>query len=237
MARAEKRQMSEPGPDRVGAVAERATGSAEMPDGQGRAGTAKGDGPLSGPMTEQPDATSRVAEWVTRFRPALVTIAMSQGVDVDTAEDVVQRASMAALSATRKNPEQVLEIASPCGWLARFVMYEARNVVRRRQRRGEILRNNTWEVLERLSPRNRCGCSVEVWVTQAVRVACQVLSDRQFQVLCRVLLLGMTDEQVAADLRIARPTVRRHRVRASQILEQALEPCKGRLPHLDARQH
>ena len=216
--------MSAPGPDRVGAVAERATGSAELPDEQGRAGTSKGDGPLSGPMTEQPDATSRVAEWITRFRPAMVAIAMGQGVDVDTAEDVVQRASMAAISTTTKNPEQVLEIGSPCGWLAMFVKNEARNVVRRRQRRGEILRNNTWEVLEHLLPRNRCSCGVEVRVTQAVRVACQVLSDRQFQVLCRVLLVGMTDEQVAADLRIARPTVRRHRVLASQVLEQALQP-------------
>ena len=143
MARAEKPQMSAPGPDRVGAVAERATGSAELPDEQGRAGTSKGDGPLSGPMTEQPDATSRVAEWITRFRPAMVAIAMGQGVDVDTAEDVVQRASMAAISTTTKNPEQVLEIGSPCGWLAMFVKNEARNVVRRRQRRGESLRNNT----------------------------------------------------------------------------------------------
>lgn len=39
MARAGKRQMSAPGPDRVGDVAERATGSAELPDEQGKAGT------------------------------------------------------------------------------------------------------------------------------------------------------------------------------------------------------
>ncbi len=224
MARVGKRRMSAPGPDRVEDVAERATGSAELPDEQGEAGTSKGDGPLSGRMSEEPDATSTVAEWISRFRPAMVAIAVGQGVDVDTAEDVVQRASIAAVPATRKNPEQVLVIASPCGWLGRFVKNEARNVVRRRQRRGEILRNNTWEVLERLSPRNGCGCGVEVQVTQAVRVACQVLSDRQFQVLCRVLLLGMTDKQVAADLKIARPTARRHRVQASRILEQALQP-------------
>ena len=224
MARALKRQMSAPGPDRVEDVAERAAGSAEFPDELGEAGTPRGDGPLPGRMSEKPDATSKVAEWISRFRPAMVAIAVGRGVDVDTAEDVVQRASMAAISATRKDPEQVPNIASPCGWLDRFVKNETRNVVRRRQRRGEILRNNTWEVLERLSPRNGCGCGVEVQVTQAVRVACQVLSDRQFQVLCRVLLLGMTDEQVAADLRIARPTVRRHRVQASRILEQSLRP-------------
>ena len=223
MARVGKHRMSAPGPDRVDDVAERATGSAELPGGQGEAGTSKGDGPLSGRTSEKPDATSRVAEWITRFRPAMVAIAMGQGVDVDTAEDVVQRASMAAISATRKSPEQVLVIASPCGWLARFVKYEARNLVRRRQRRSEILGNNAWEILERLSPRNGCGCGV-VQVTQAVRLACQVLSDRQFQVLCRVLLLGMTDKQVAADLKIARPTARRHRVQASRILEQALQP-------------
>ena len=105
MARAEKPQMSAPGPDRVGAVAERATRiRRSCLDEQGRAGTSKGDGPLSGPMTEQPDATSRVAEWITRFRPAMVAIAMGQGVDVDTAEDVVQRASMAAISTTDEKP-------------------------------------------------------------------------------------------------------------------------------------
>ena len=227
MARARKTQVNAPGPDRAIAVPNRATGPAELPDKRGKTGTSQGDGPSSGPMAEQRDATSKIAQWIGRFRPTMVTIAIGQGVDVDAAEDVVQRASMAATIAARKNPKEVLEIASPCGWLAMFVKYEVRNTVRRRKRRGEILRNNTWDVLERLSPHNRCGCGVEVRVTQAVRVACQVLSDRQFQVFCRVLLLGMTDEQVAADLKVARTTVRRHRVLASQVLERALQPGPG----------
>lgn len=224
MARAKKRRENATDSDRARAVPRRPTGSVELPGGRRKKSTSNGDEPLPWPITEQRDVTSIVADWINGFRPAMVAIAMSQGVDGDTAEDVVQRASMAAISATRKDPKKVLEIASPRGWLATFVKNEARNVVRRRWRRGEILRNDTWEILERLSPRDRCGCGVEVRVTQAVRVACQVLSDRQFQVFCRVLLLGMTDEQVAADLRVARTTARRHRVMASQVMEQALRP-------------
>ena len=224
MARAPKRRENATGAGRARAVPRRPAGSAELSGGRGNMSTSNGDGPLPWPITEQRDVTSIVAEWINGLRPAMVAIAKGQGVDGDTAEDVVQRASMAAISATRKDPKKVLGIASPRGWLATFVKNEARNVVRRRRRRGEILRNNTLDILERLSPRNRCTCRAEVRVTQAVRVACQVLSDRQFQVFCRVLLLGMTDEQVAADLKVARTTVRRHRVLATQALEQALRP-------------
>ena len=65
MARAEKRQMSEPGPDRVGAVAERATGSAEMPDGQGRAGTAN-SGPRWLPSPRQGKTRSKCSRLLHR---------------------------------------------------------------------------------------------------------------------------------------------------------------------------
>lgn len=66
---------------------------------------------------------------------------------------------------------------------------------------------------------------MEVRITQVVRVACRVLSDRQFHVICRVLLHGMTDGQVAADLRIARVTARRHRVLATKVLEEVFRPA------------
>lgn len=223
-----RRQEESIGPDRGAVLPKPVAESVELYREPGDTVSSMEDGSGRDPATYERDATSKVADWIEECRPAMVAAALCQGVDGDAAEDMVQRASLAAVSVARKDPERVLAIASPCGWLVRFVKNEARNMVRKRRRRARILRDNALEFVERMSPRDRCGCGVEVRITQVVRAACRVLSDRQFHVICRVLLHGMTDGQVAADLRIARVTARRHRVLATKVLEEAFRPAGKR---------
>lgn len=105
------------------------------------------DGSVRDPATYERDAAPKAAEWIEECRPAMVMAALWQGVDGDAAEDVVQRASLAAVSVARKDPERVLAIASPCAWLVRFVRNEARNMVRKRRRRARIVRDNALELV------------------------------------------------------------------------------------------
>lgn len=114
------------GPDRGAVLPKPVAESVDLSREPGDTVCSMEDGPGRDPATYERDAAPKVAEWIEECRPAMVMAALWQGVDGDAAEDVVQRASLAAVSVARKDPERVLAIASPCAWLVRFVKNERR---------------------------------------------------------------------------------------------------------------
>lgn len=133
--------------------------------------------------------------------------------DSDAAEDIVQRARMKVLSRARSSPDYVEKIRKPCAWMAEIARKQAFDVLKTEARRSRLRRENGDAIRANLFPKPAVEREEDMRVERVLEAASRVLTERQLAVFL-LALEGMSDEEIARELRVKRGTVRRHRTAA-----------------------
>lgn len=174
-------------------------------------------------MTIELRAEAKVVGWLRRWREVMTAAAEPRVGDRDAAEDIVQQASMTALSIARSNPDRVLKIQQPSSWLVRITRNVATGVLRTDARRRRLSKENGGKIRELFPNRD----AEEDPRAERVREAApRVLTKRQLEV-SGLQLQGMEDDEIARDLGMKPETVRWHRTEAIRRLREHFSRSEG----------
>lgn len=173
-------------------------------------------------MSSRERTVATVGEWVDRYRDTLVMVAMSRVRDGDEAEDVVQDATVTAVTLVQSHPEKLEEIDNPYGWLAAITLNMARNAWSTRCRREGIRRERQSEIREEVFPVPDSEWSVERLAEYTLETAEEILRPKQLAIISG-MLHGKSDGELAREEQIARATVRWHRRRAVRAIREHIK--------------
>ena len=139
-----------------------------------------------------------VARWAVECRAAMEAVALLLTGDPDVAEDMAQEAAIEALRVARKDPERVLNVRRPCGWMCVVVLRRTQRWLEKEARRARLLEENEFLVRELLYAKDDASRMVELLVEQVLDMAPDVLTPKQRKVLT-LWLAGRSDAQIAGD--------------------------------------
>lgn len=162
-----------------------------------------------------------VAEWVERWRPSLVEVALGWVGDRDQAEDLVQETLARVIAIAHSDPRVLDEIRRPYAWLVAITRNVTLDALGKQARRERILRENQTEVREQLHPLPDTGWDVDRLCERVTDAAERNLSEKQLRII-RAMLGGKTDAQISREEGVARSTVRWHRREAARSLREAI---------------
>lgn len=165
----------------------------------------------------RPIAEGRVEQWAERYRHVMLRVALGLMARPDDAEDVVQRALVAAVARARRRPQAVMAVRHPRAWLAAITRNVALDTLRKRARRKRIRHRNEAEIREQLVLEPDFGWDADRLSERVSAAAERVLSAKQLRVV-RGMLEGRTDAQISRDEGMARGSVRRLRSEAIRVL-------------------
>lgn len=156
-----------------------------------------------------------LVRWIEQWREVMLRVAIGYVDDPDTAEEIVQQASVAALEMARRKLNAEEWVRNPRGWLTGITRNVARSYCRTRVRREAIRRRNEVDIRAELYPHSENGPDYTLLRQRTVDIAERFLTDKQRRVV-RAMLDGMADDEIARAEGMARRTVRWHRYKAIQ---------------------
>lgn len=158
-------------------------------------------------------AEARVGKWAGKYWEAMTRVATRVLEDRDAAEEVVQRAFMAALSKARRDPDEIAGIRKPRPWMLRITRNMVSDVLETEANRRRLRRENGDDIREILFPEPDAGSERDPRAERVLEAALSVLTKRQLEVFS-LAWEGMKDVEVARELGMKRYTVRWHRMEA-----------------------
>lgn len=158
------------------------------------------------------DSERIVARWAVDCRAAMEGVARRLTSASGVAEDMAQEATIEALKVARADPERVLNVRRPCGWMCGIVRRRTLRWLERTTRRERLIEKNAFS-REVLYVEEDAKWKVERLVEQVLAIAPDVLTPKQLDVVT-LGLAGRSDATIAAALNMAEATVRVHRAAA-----------------------
>ena len=133
---------------------------------------------------------------------------------------MAQEATIKARKVASADPQRVLKLRRPCGWMCGIVRHVTLRWLERETRRERLLGENAFLLRELLYSEEDPDWSVEPLVAKVLDMAPDVLTPRQLDVVS-LMLAGRLDAEIAEALNMAEATVRVHRAAAVRRLRSA----------------
>lgn len=174
-------------------------------------------------QTRDDEGHELTVELLTRLvmeqRDVMLKVARRYSGRTVTAEDIVQEAFVVVC----KNPHRLKEVESSGAWLVGVTRNLGRQAVRKRNRRGKLLRDHCNQLVGTEDPEPQIA---DRRVEEVLRAA-KRLPERQRLTLQYMLVKGISDDEIATALGVAEATVRSYRFRAIRELRQMMVKKPG----------
>lgn len=157
--------------------------------------------------TPAPDPGRMVARWAVECQTAMEGVARRLTGELGVAEDMAQEATIKALIFARADPQRVLNVLRPCGWMCGIVRHVTLRWLDKETRRERLLGENAFLLREPLYSKEDPDWNVEPLMSKVLDMAAEVLTPRQLDVV-RLMLADRSDAEVAEALDMAEATVR-----------------------------